>query len=118
MDDMGLKEQFTAAAAPRKPLKVAVSGIDMTLYVRVMTVGERDAWELAGLNSSNGKLCADFRSRYLASTLCDEHGKRLFADDQWQEIAALDSGIVCALFDKAASHNRLSEADITELAGE
>lgn len=115
---MSLKEQFKAAAAPRKPLKVAVEGVDMPLYVRVMKVGERDAWELAGINSSNGKIPPDFRSRYLVATLCDENGNRLFTDDQWPEIAELDSGIVCSLFDVAAKHNRLSEADITELAGE
>jgi hypothetical protein len=42
----------------------------------------------------------------------------LFNDDEWREIAAMDSGIVSNLFDVAAKHNKLSEADIIELAGE
>jgi hypothetical protein len=115
---MGLKEQFKAAAAPRKPLKVQVDGVSDPLYVRVMTVGERDAWEVAALRSSSGKVPDDFRSRYLAVTLCDEHGVRLFADDEWRDIATLDSGVVSNLFDVAAKYNKLAEADITELAGE
>lgn len=115
---MNLREQLKAAAAPRKPLKVHVAGLDFDLYVRCMTVGERDAWELAGLNSSNGKIPPDFRSRYLASTLCDADGVRLFADDQYREISEMDSGIVSNLFDVAAKHNKLSEADVVELAGE
>lgn len=115
---MGLKEQLQAAAAPRKPLKVAVEGLSFPLYVRVITVGERDAWEISGLNSNNGKVPQDFRSRYLAMTLCDQTGKRLFGDDEWPQIAAMDSGMVSSLFDVAAKHNKLSEADITELAGE
>lgn len=115
---MGLRESLKAAAAPRKPLKVQVDGLAEPLYMRVMTVGERDAWELAGLESKNGKIPPDFRSRYLAATLCDSDGKRLFSDAEWHEIAAMDSGIVGKLFDIAAKHNKLSEADITELAGE
>ena len=115
---MGLREELKAAAAPRKPLKVHVEGVQLDLFVRVMTVGERDAWELMALRSPNAKLPDNFRSHYLAMTLCDEHGARLFTDDQWQEIAAMDSGIAANLFDVAAKHNKLSEADIRELAGE
>lgn len=115
---MSLRDRLKTAAAPRKPLKVSVAGLDEPLYVRVMTVGERDAWEVLALRSPSGKVPDDFRSRYLALTLCDEAGTRLFKDDEWPEIAALDSGIVSNLFDVAAKHNKLSEADITELAGE
>ena len=115
---MSLRERLKAAAAPRKPLKVTVAGLDDPLYVRVMTVGERDAWEVLALRSQTGKVPDDFRSRYLASTLCDEDGTRLFNDDEWREIAAMDSGIVSNMFDVAAKHNKLSEADIIELAGE
>lgn len=115
---MGLRDRLKEAAAPRKPLKVSVAGLDEPLYVRVMTVGERDAWEVLALRSPTGKVPDDFRSRYLALTLCDSHGARLFKDDEWPEIAAMDSGIVGNLFDVAAKHNKLSEADITELAGE
>lgn len=115
---MSLRDKFKAAAAPRKPLKVQVEGLSEPLYVRVMTVGERDAWEILALRSPSGKVPDDFRSRYLALTLCDESGGRLFNDDEWPELASLDSGIVSNLFDVAAKHNKLSEADITELAGE
>lgn len=115
---MGLKEQLQAAAAPRKPLKVQIEGMQEPLYVRVMTVGERDSWEIAGLESKNGKIAPNFRSRYLATTLCDASGARLFRDEEWPAIAEMDSGIVSNLFDVAARHNKLSEADITELAGE
>lgn len=115
---MSLRERLKAAAAPRKPLKVQVDGLSEPLYVRVMTVGERDAWEIQALQSRSGKVPDDFRSKYLALTLCDEHGVRLFKDDEWPEIASMDAGIVSNLFDVASKHNKLSEADITELAGE
>ena len=115
---MSLKDQLKSAAAPRKPLKVSISGLSEPLYVRVMTVGERDAWEILALRSPSGKVPDNFRSRYLAATLCDESGTRLFSDDEWPDIAAMDSGLISNLFDVSARHNKLSEADITELAGE
>lgn len=115
---MGLRERLKEAAAPRKPLKVQVDGLPEPLYVRVMTVGERDAWEVLALRSQNGKVPDDFRSRYLALTLCDQHGSRLYGDEEWHEIAGMDAGIMSNVFDVAAKHNKLSEADIIELAGE
>lgn len=115
---MGLKDKLRAAASPRKPLAVQIDGMAEPIFVRVLKVGERDAWEILALRSPSGKVPDNFRSRYLAMTLCDENGDRLFADDQWHEIADMDAGIVSNLFDVAARHNKLSEADITELAGE
>lgn len=115
---MGLKEQLKAAASLRKPKKVQVDGISLDIYICTMTVGDRDSWELACLESSSGKVPRDFRSKFLARTLCDADGKRLWADDEWAEIAALDSGIIAALFDASSKHNKVSEADVVELAGE
>jgi len=115
---MGLREELKSAAAPRKPQKVQIEGIGLDLYVRTMTVGERDSWELSCLQSESGKVPKDFRSKYLCRTLCDSDGKRLWSDEEWQEIAGMDSGIVSALFDAASKHNKLSEADVVELAGE
>ena len=115
---MGLKERLKAAAGKRKPLKVEVAGLDCELYVRVLSVGERDRWELSCVTSPSGKLPPDFRSKYLAMALCDEDGKRLWTDDEWQEVAELDGGIVGNLFEVAIKHNKMSEADLKELAGE
>lgn len=113
---MSLRDRFIAAAAPRKPLRVQVEGAGCEVFVRVLTVGEREAWELACINAPNGKLPSDFRSRYLALSLCDQDGKRMFSDAS--EVAALDGGIVGNLFEVAFKHNKMSEADLKELAGE
>jgi hypothetical protein len=116
---MGLKEQIKAASV-RKPLKVHVKEWNLDLYVRVMTVGERDDWELAWLDirSRGMEKFHNFRAFYLTRTLCDEDGVRVFSDDEIGEVAALDGAVMGELFDVAQRHNKLTEADVVELAGE
>jgi hypothetical protein len=116
---MGLKEQIKAASV-RKPLKVHVKEWNLDVYVRVLSVGERDAWELAWLDIRNKGVAKfdNFRAFYLARTLCDEHGVRLYQDNELEEVAALDGAVMGELFDVAQKHNKLTEADVVELAGE
>ncbi len=116
---MGLKEQIKAASV-RKPLKVHVKEWGFDVYVRVMSVGERDAWELAWIDirSKGMEKFYNFRAFYLVRTLCDEHGVRIWKDDEMAEVADLDGAVMGELFDIAQKHNKLTEADVVELAGE
>lgn len=116
---MGLKEQIKAANV-RKPLRVHVKEWNLDVFVRVMCVGERDDWELAWIDirSKGVAKFQNFRAFYLARTLCDEHGVRIWSDAEANEIAELDGAVMGELFDVAQRHNKLSEADVVELAGE
>jgi hypothetical protein len=116
---MGLKEQIKSASV-RKPLRVHVKEWNLDVYVRVMSVGERDDWELAWLDirSRSVEKFHNFRAFYLARTLCDEHGVRIWKDDELHEIAALDGSVMGELFEVAQKHNKITEADVVELAGE
>ena len=88
---MGLREQIKAASV-RKPLKVHVKEWNVDVYVRVMSVGERDDWELAWIDirSKGVEKFKNFRAFYLVRTLCDEHGVRIWQDNEIDEVAALD----------------------------
>lgn len=116
---MGLKEQIKAASH-RKPLKVHVKEWNIDVYVRVLSVGERDQWELSWIDVRNKGMASfpNFRAFYLARTLCDEHGVRIWHDNELDDIAALDGAVMGELFDVAQKHNKLTEADVVELAGE
>ena len=116
---MGLKDQIKAANI-RKPLRVHVKEWSLDVYVRVMSVGERDDWELAWIDIRNKGVAKfhNFRAFYLARTLCDESGVRIWKDDELEEIASLDGAVMGELFDIAQRHNKLTEADVVELAGE
>lgn len=116
---MGLKEQIKAANV-RKPLKVHVKEWNLDVYVKVMTVGDRDAWELGWIDMRNKGVASfpNFRAFYLIRTLCDEHGVRIWSDAEMADVSELDGRIMAELFDVAQKHNKITEADLVELAGE
>jgi len=103
-------------------LKVAVKewpgsdGEPMTLGIRVMTVGERDAYEREWMGKRESGI-ENFRTKFLARCLCHpENGERLFTDEQVAQLAGKSAKVVSTLFDKAMRHNAMSEADVEELA--
>jgi hypothetical protein len=103
-------------------LKVSVGewpgsdGKPMTLGIRVMTVGERDAYEREWIGKRETGI-DNFRTKFLARCLCHpESGERLFTDEQVEKLAGKSARVVSTLFDKAMGHNAMSEADVEELA--
>jgi len=112
---MGLRKQFEQVARGKPPMKVTVEGIDV--YIRCISIRERDVWEQT-VSHVRDRTVEDMRSMYLAFVLCEEDGTRLYGDDEIAEVGKLSSSVLGPLFDKALAYNRMSEADIRELAGE
>jgi len=116
---MGLSKEQIFAADQAKALPVEVpewpdsTGKPGVVYIRVMTVGERDAWELEVLRSEK-KGVDDFRSRYLARVLAsDAVGTPLFTD--WQQIKPLSGAVCNRLFSLAKKHNDLNDEEVEAL---
>lgn len=85
--------------------------------IRAMTLRDRDSYEKASVDSG-GKLPDDFRSQYLSRCLCDADGKLLFpGPDGVESLQGLDAAIGAKLFDAALKHNRMTENEIKDLAG-
>jgi hypothetical protein len=115
---MGLREKILAAN-DRKPLRVHVKDWGFDVGIRVLSVGERDAWEAACLKMKEKGETKHFRSTYLAFVLCDpDTGTRLFGDNELDVVDKLDSAVAGPLMDKAMHFNRITEEDCLELAGE
>lgn len=101
-DDLGLKE-------------IAVPEWGGSVYVRVMSVGERDAYEKLWIGKKDSGV-DNFRTEYLARVLCTDKGELLFSRGQIDALAK-KSGAVCGrLFDAALAHNNMSNKDVEELA--
>ena len=91
-------------------------GKPMVLGIRVMTVGERDGYEREWIGKRETGI-DNFRTKFLARCLCHpENGERLFTDEQIASLASKSAKVVSTLFEKAMSHNAMSEADVEELA--
>lgn len=111
VDDMGL---LRVEVPEWKPAGWAEADGIPTVWVRVMSVGERDSYEKLWLGKRETGI-ENFRTEYLARTLCNDKGDLLFTRDQ---VGALSrkSGAVCGrLFDVAMRHNSMTEADVEQL---
>jgi hypothetical protein len=86
------------------------------LGIRVMTVGERDAYEREWIGKRETGI-DNFRTKFLARCLCHpETGERLFTDEKVEKLASKSAKVVSTLFEKAMKHNAMSESDVEELA--
>lgn len=100
-DDLGLK-------------KVHIKEWGGDVYIRVMSVGERDEYERMWIGKKEVGV-ENFRTQYLARVLCDEKGKLLFTRDQVIALANKSGAVMGKLFDEAMRHNRMTEEDVQEL---
>jgi hypothetical protein len=101
-DDMGLKE-------------VEVPEWGGSVFLRVMTVGERDSYENDWMiNKSKG--VENFRSKFLQRVLCDEKGELLFTASEIDLLAKKSARVITRIWDAAMKHNALTDDDVEELA--
>ena len=101
-DDMGL-------------LEVAVPEWGGSVFVRVMTVGERDSYENEWMvNKDRG--VSNFRSKFLQRVLCDEKGDLLFPPAEVEKLAKKSARVITRVWDAAMKHNSLTDDDVEELA--
>ena len=112
---MGLSRDQILAADDLGMMKVNVPEWGGEVFIRVMSVGERDAYENEWVQN-RGKGVESFRSKFLARCLCDENGERLFSDADISLLEKKSAKIMCRLWDKAMAHNALSNDDVEELA--
>ena len=102
------------AADQSQSLKVHVPEWKGDVYIRVMSVGERDDYERQWIGKKETGI-VNFRTQYLQRVLCDEHGALLFTREQVDKLAAKSGAAMGRLFDRAMQHNNMSEKDVEEL---
>lgn len=100
-DDLGLK-------------KVRIKEWGGDVFIRVMSVGERDEYERMWIGKKETGV-ENFRTQYLARVLCDESGKLLFTREQMKALADKSGAVMGKLFDVAMKHNSMTEEDVQEL---
>lgn len=113
---MPLTRQQILAADDMGLLEIKVPEWGGSVYCRVMSCGERDAYENDWvLNKHKG--VENFRAKFLAKCLCDDKGELLFPGDEGvQDLARKSSKVLSRIWAKAMEHNALTEKDVEELA--
>ena len=82
---MALTKEQILAADDLGLLEVKVKEWGGSVFIRVMSCGERDAYENDWVQNK-GKGVDNFRSKFLAKCLCDEKGERLFTDAEVEQL--------------------------------
>ena len=96
-------------------LEVHVPEWNGSVFIRVMSVGERDSFENDWtINKHRG--LENFRAKLLQRVLCDERGELLFTVDDMPKLASKSARVMSRLFNKAIQHNAVTDADVEELA--
>lgn len=112
---MALSKEKILAADDLGLLEVPVPEWGDSVFIRVMTVGERDSYENDWVLNKN-KGVENFRSKFLQRVLCDEKGNLLFASDEVPKLAGKSAKVMSRIWQKAMEHNALTDADVEELA--
>ena len=112
---MALTKEQILAADDMGLLEVDVPQWGGSVFVRVMTVGERDSYENEWMiNKSKG--VDNFRAKFLQRVLCDEKGELLFTRDEVTALAKKSARAMTCVWEAAMKHNALTSEDVEELA--
>jgi hypothetical protein len=92
-----------------------------SVYVRVMTGGERDTLEsrqLATEGQAQSERLKNLRSLLAALTVCDESGAAIFMIDDMAALSNKSSTALDKIFEVSMRLNRLRAEEVEELVGE
>ncbi len=113
---MTLTREQIVAADDLNLLEIAVPEWGGSVYCRVMSCGERDAYENDWVLNKN-KGVENFRTKFLAKCLCNDKGDLLFPGDEGvQLLSKKSSKVLSRIWAKAMEHNALTEKDVDTLA--
>jgi hypothetical protein len=114
-----LSKDQIISADDRKTKEVPVPEWGGSVLIRSLTGRERDAFEASTVKTKGNKSEANyenFRARFVAECVVDEHGKKLFSNRS--DVLMLGNKSVAALqrvFNAAQELNGMSEEDVEEL---
>lgn len=102
--------------------KVFVKVLNAYAFIKQMSAQEQDTYEeslyIMKSNPDNTvemtRHMVGLKAKYLVRTLCDEEGKRLFEDSEWEILSAKFSDIITELFNEAVRVNKDTMGDIKE----
>ena len=112
---MPLTKEQILAANDLGLLELPVPEWGGSVFIRVMTAGERDSYENEWLANKHKGL-ENFRSKFLQRVLCDEKGALLFTPGEIDALAKKSAKAVSLVWEAAMRHNKLTDEDVEELA--
>jgi len=113
--DWAKKDGFFAAKVPREELEVPDIG---KIWVHGLTVGQKDEYEnnVVRLSGRNRQLhLANARAQLLLMTVHNQHGNRLFADEDMGRLCQIPAAVVDPILDVARRLSAMAAEEIEDL---
>ncbi len=85
------------------------------VYVSIMSGAARDYFELEASKAVENPGSNSIRALLCAATICDESGKRLFANNQITKLSEKSGRALDRVFSVAQRVNKITDSDIEEL---
>lgn len=112
---MALTKDQILAANDMGLLEVEVPEWGGSVFIRVMTVRERDSYENEWMTNKDRGV-ENFRTKFLQRVLCDEDGKLLFSMAEVALLSDKSANAMTRIWTAAMKHNALTDSDVEELA--
>jgi hypothetical protein len=96
-------------------LEIEVPEWGGSVYCRVMSVGERDAYEREWIGKRETGV-ENFRTKFLQRVLCSKDGQLLFTPDEVSALSKKSARVMARLWERTMKHNHLMADDVEELA--
>jgi hypothetical protein len=110
-DKLTLTLDRILAVEDLKTRDVAIPEWGGSVTIRMMTAGERDAFEAAQAIEPH----KDIRARLAVATVCDAEGRLLFGPEHVAALSAKSGRALDRIFAAAARLNGITAADVEEL---
>jgi hypothetical protein len=110
-----LSKDQILAANDMDLLEIEVPEWSGSVFCRVMSVGERDAYEREWIGKRETGV-ENFRTKFLQRVLCNKDGELLFNAEEVALLSKKSARVMARLWDKAMKHNHLMADDVEELA--
>lgn len=104
------REHFLHFNAALPTEKVDVPELGGHVYIRTMTAGDRDRFEVQISQTRD-----NFRARLVAFTACDEKGARVFDEGDIAMLSKLPANVVQPIAEAALRLNRLTAEAVEDL---
>jgi hypothetical protein len=96
--------------------KVHVPEWGGSVFIRMMTGAERDAYEIMMFGEDNKKKTfVNMRAKFLAFTIVDESGKPIFTDSDIEALGKKGIKPIDRVYTAARKLNALSDEDVDEI---
>lgn len=102
-------EQLATLGAARKTIKVVVNDRGDYVFVTELDGRDRDWVESQMPRAGEARRSEGILAKMIACGLTDEHGKKLLARNQWQQVAPWGSKLQQRLFDSICDVSGISE---------